>query len=222
MRKKYLKKFLVDSLIIITAIIVTLAVIVHVFPVLSIDVEISRKIQENGGSILLEAMKLISMFGNAAGLLTTVASASAIFYFFSYRREALFLISTIAVDAATLAIKYIVNRPRPDSSLVSIYAKVTDPGFPSGHVVHYTVFFGLIFVFMLRLKKIPILTRILISYICLNLIFLVPISRIYLGVHWLTDVIGGYLVGLSFLIVLLYLYFYPKTLKKLSKRFDIK
>lgn len=63
-------------------------------------------------------------------------------------------------------------------------------GFPSGHTSIAVVFWGAL---MLLFRK-----RWL-SILCLSLIFLIPFSRIYLGVHFIADVLGGYLIGIVML-----------------------
>ncbi|QEC75292.1 phosphatase PAP2 family protein [Mucilaginibacter ginsenosidivorax] len=59
---------------------------------------------------------------------------------------------------------------------------------------------------MLRLEAIPKAIKIVVSAICLFLIFMIPVSRVYLGAHWFTDVLGGFLLGIICLYILSYQY----------------
>ena len=61
-------------------------------------------------------------------------------------------------------------------------------------------------VLMYQLEDIPKYVRATVIGISLFLIFTVPFSRIYLGAHWFTDVMGGFLLGLICLYVLSWLY----------------
>ena len=66
----------------------------------------------------------------------------------------MFILSTFIADAATFILKLLINRPRPTDTLVTIYQKLGDPSFPSAHVVHYVVFFGLLSVAIVEAKKV--------------------------------------------------------------------
>jgi undecaprenyl-diphosphatase len=71
---------------------------------------------------------------------------------------------------------------------------IQQPSFPSGHTLHYTVFYGfLLFVVATNFKRSWPRAALLIIFALL--ILLVGPSRVYLGEHWPTDVLGGYLIG---------------------------
>ncbi|MBQ6991877.1 MAG: phosphatase PAP2 family protein [Clostridia bacterium] len=101
-------------------------------------------------------------------------------------------------------LKLIIRRPRPELLRLAVEKGFS---FPSGHAMVSTVFYG--FFIYLIYKKVKDIKkkRIYISLISL-LIFLIGISRIYLGVHYATDVIAGHIFGV------LYLYFVVKYLYK--------
>lgn len=114
-------------------------------------------------------------------------------------------------------LKKIIQRPRPDiDPLISLQ----DYSFPSGHAmdsfVFYATFSFLVFHFT-RSKKLALISTILSTI----LIFLIGISRIYLGVHYPTDVIAGYLGGLfwfsSVMIINRTLIFFKLFKENLSK-----
>ena len=118
-------------------------------------------------------------------------------------------------------IDFIVARPRPSSSLIHVYIPEPIPTFLSGHVVYAVVYYG--FLLYLSLTKPVSQWRyrwILIPfqlYAALNILF-IGYSRVYEGSHWITDVLGGYLMGTLFLVLLIVLY--RSTLDKLTKRRD--
>ena len=98
-------------------------------------------------------------------------------------------------------LKRIFKRERPN-----INRLVSEKGYsyPSGHTLTATSFYGFI-IFLITIS--PFLVSIKISLICLLslLILLVGYTRVYLGVHYLSDVIGAILIGTSYL--LLYIFF---------------
>ena len=115
-----------------------------------------------------------------------------------------------------LCIAFLVNtllklfflRDRPNiNQLISI----TGYSFPSGHAMTGMAYYGFI-IYLLYVyfdnKKIKWPIIIILSI----LILLIGFSRIYLGVHYLTDVIGGYLLSISYLIV--FVYFFNRIIKK--------
>jgi undecaprenyl-diphosphatase len=113
----------------------------------------------------------------------------------------------IAGIATTIqfAIKEAVDRPRPSADPVQIFSIETSEGYPSGHAFTSIMVFG----FLLYL----ILTHThnrgwkILSAIFFTLpVLLVGASRIYLGVHWTSDVLGGYIIGAFFLTVIIWVY----------------
>jgi len=94
--------------------------------------------------------------------------------------------------------KVLVNQPRPfhyDSRVKKI-VEAYDGGLPSGHTQNTTVLWGYLAT-RFRIKLLWILTGVL--------IVAVPLSRIYLGVHFPTDIIGGYILGILLLLGFIWL-----------------
>ncbi|OGY26708.1 MAG: hypothetical protein A2Z11_04295 [Candidatus Woykebacteria bacterium RBG_16_43_9] len=123
-----------------------------------------------------------------------------------YKKEAYFSFIIWIGPLLSWILKMIIARMRPEDFLVQGYSLPTDHSYPSGHVVFYTVFFGLVAFYALTLPNLRELGRKFLLTISVALIILVGFSRIYLGVHWPTDVIGGYLLGFSVLGILTLLY----------------
>src|SRR3989338_3976654 len=205
-KKRYIFYFIASALLGAP----TLRWIVHVFPLLSPDVAVSKDIQ-NSGTVFLPFMEFVSFFGTAVVATVSIVVSSIVFSFFAYRQEAFFMFFAFLADAFNSMLKVIVGRPRPTVGFVNIHDMGADPSFSSGHVVHYVVFFSFLFVTMFYARRFPSFLITFISAFSLLLVLAVSISRIYLGAHWMTDVIGGYLIGSAFLGVLLYFYMRDKT-----------
>ncbi len=191
-----------------------LGVIVYFFPVLKPDVAISQELQEDwlnglpaGRQALQPFMAMVSFFGAPWVASISIIFVSFIFLIFSYQREAMFILGTFVADSINVIIKFIIDRPRPGPSFVEVLQRFTDPSFPSAHVVHYVVFFGFLYVVVLSLWRPRKWAGIAISFVFLALIISVSISRVYLGAHWATDVLGGYMLGFAMLWSLLHFYF---------------
>jgi undecaprenyl-diphosphatase len=102
-------------------------------------------------------------------------------------------------------LKVAVNRPRPTPVLVRVFEVEHGGGFPSGHAFFAAVFLGLLaYLAITHLHKHGL--RALTSLGLLILFLLIGASRVYLGAHWPSDVLGGYLVGTVFLGALIWLY----------------
>lgn len=106
------------------------------------------------------------------------------------------LVGVIAIDEAlNFALKHAFARPRPD--LFQEIATLHSYSFPSGHAMAAAAIYGMIAVVVARLA--PRL-RGWVTIGAVLLILLIGLSRIYLGVHWVTDVLAGYAAGATILL----------------------
>ena len=204
---KYHKRIVAYVLSGISVMFIVLTILILLFPHDFIDVAFSKEIQEDQNPFLDSLMKLISWFGYNPGSVITVLAGALIFFLFKYSREALFILITAASGLVSSVIKILVNRPRPSEPIVRIVQKVNQQSFPSGHVLFYIIYFGFLCVLMYHLTTIPKAVRIIVAGISIFLIVTIPFSRIYLGAHWFTDVLGGFLLGILCLYTLCYFYF---------------
>ena len=108
--------------------------------------------------------------------------------------EALWVLGTQISTLVVIAIKDGVHRSRPSPALVGVLAPLNSPSFPSGHVVQYTMLLGFTF-FLLYVLAPRSTLRAIVLWLLVVPIVLVGPSRMYLGQHWLSDVLGGYAVA---------------------------
>ncbi|WP_295674753.1 phosphatase PAP2 family protein [uncultured Mucilaginibacter sp.] len=186
---------------------VALTILIIIFPHSFVDLKFSQEMQEHQNPFLDTMMKAASWFGYFPGSAIVVLLGSMVFFIFKYRKEALFVLLTSISGLISSVIKMLVNRPRPSAPDVRIVQKVYEQSFPSGHVLFYIVYFGFLIVLMYQLKTIPKMIRIAVAVFSAMLIFAIPFSRIYLGAHWFTDVLGGFLLGMLCLYLLCIFYF---------------
>ncbi|MBI4304914.1 MAG: phosphatase PAP2 family protein [Chloroflexi bacterium] len=94
-----------------------------------------------------------------------------------------------------------VQRERPPAELVNAADSFGGLGFPSGHAFQAVLLFGILAFLASDLIKNRIWRRLLQGALVM-LVIAIGISRVYLGAHWTSDVVGGYLWGTAFLLVL--------------------
>ena len=114
--------------------------------------------------------------------------------------DALLLSAAVSSALATLGFKAMVGRPRPDYAIVEPVPQ--DMGFPSGHSAFAVLLGGVLIYLVWQHVEYPPL-RWAVRAILALLVLAVGLSRLYLGVHWPSDVLGGYLFGTTALIVLI-------------------
>lgn len=172
--------------------------------VLSLDVEITHALQDL--SYLTIPMMFVSVFGDLAVSSVLFLAVVGFLYFKGYRREAAFMPAILATPLLNTILKETIERPRPSEALVNVFDPLPQYSFPSGHVMYYVVFFGFVAFLAASLPKLEPRWRAFLLTISLPLIFLVGISRVYLGAHWPSDVLGAYLFGGLYLSVLILIY----------------
>ena len=201
MNKKLLKKILF--------IILTLIFIAILYLVLKYDSNIfdkkgygfiSNYISDTNTTIA----KIFTFLGST--LFITILCVLSLF-FKKYRVT--IISNTLIVVGISQALKFIIRRSRPlDIALI----KETGFSFPSGHSMVSAAFYGLIIylIYKSKLKKqLKILLIVLFSLIILN----IGLSRIYLGVHYTTDVLAGFILAAIHLILFVEL-IYKKYFEK--------
>lgn len=141
-------------------------------------------------------------------LVTTLASsqflvfACVLFLIFIPNRKIslIFIIHLVLTSLLIGTLKYIIKRERPN-----IFRIVNEKGYsyPSGHTLCAVSFYGfIIFLICISLLAMPI--KIITIFILAILILMIGFSRIYLGVHYFSDIIGGLLIGSSYTLVYVY------------------
>lgn len=190
---------------------VLLTAFIVYMPLSSLDKNFSIAVQSYQSPFLDSLMKFVSFIGVMPYSLIMVLLTALLFFVFKLKRAAFFTLSTLLAGVVSTLIKVLVDRPRPAAPLVNVLEKTVHQSFPSGHVNFYVVFFGFLIVIMCHVKTIPFILRTMVIAICALLILLIPISRMYQGVHWFTDVLGGYLLGGLLLFVNSYYYLRGKV-----------
>ncbi|MFH1482250.1 MAG: phosphatase PAP2 family protein [Patescibacteria group bacterium] len=138
----------------------------------------------------------ITSFGDFFVIAIFVVILILIFWFKNWRSYIMPLIlAIVGSDFFVFLMKLFFHRQRPS---FAVY-QGTSFSFPSGHAVISMVFYGfLTYVFLKNIKK--IYYKISIFFVGLFIILIVGFSRLYLGVHYFSDVFVGYFIGILWLI----------------------
>lgn len=151
-------------------------------------------------------MKTITKLSNTTFIVALAILLTLLFQFLWKKEKIAMLIPTNLVIIALInqILKLIFQRDRPIGYRL---IEMTGYSFPSGHAMVSMAFYGLLIYIIYHLIKKKSL-RITLVTINIIIIFLIGISRVYLGVHYLSDVVTGYSISI------IYLLFLAKILKK--------
>jgi undecaprenyl-diphosphatase len=164
------------------------------------DLAVSHAVQGISWFGLESLLRVVCLADN--DLLQAAVLVAGIGLVFAIRgawREAAILVGVVLVAQGLCALSgQLVGRPRPSTELIQLRIDPEEiagfPSFPSGHTVHYTALFGFLgFLALTRVK--PTALSWPLASVLGALVLLVGPARIYLGAHWLSDVMGGYLLG---------------------------
>lgn len=154
---------------------------------------------------LTTIMKFITNLGS--GLVLVLLSFTIFVIVKNKRKGISIIINLFLISFINLILKILIQRPRPNGFNI---INETGYSFPSGHSMVSTAFYGLLIYLSYKNIKNKILRR-SICIILFFLIVLIGISRIYLGVHYASDVIGGFFLSIAYLII--FIEIVPKFLK---------
>lgn len=160
-------------------------------------------------------MIIITNLGDKLPLILFTLLGALMLIYKKQKKYGLLLTLSVAMSAiAVYTIKTIIASPRPIGGII----EETGKSFPSGHTTISTVFaltFGYIYI-KRQTKEYKIWIAILISILSP---LLVGFSRLYLGVHWLSDVLGGFVLGIFITsLTILSFDFVPWVYKKIKTR----
>ncbi|MBO9571275.1 MAG: phosphatase PAP2 family protein [Chitinophagaceae bacterium] len=158
-----------------------------------------RYVSEKNTSVMV----FISFFASRDFLLP--ANVLIVIYFLFINKDYSYSIRIAAVALGSFAVmsllKLYFQRPRPQDP---IYSHVLGYSFPSGHAMSAMTFYGLLIYIVFKYVKNSILKWILIIFL-IAVILAIGTSRVYLRVHYATDVLAGFSLGVIWLVISLWL-----------------
>jgi undecaprenyl-diphosphatase len=195
------------AFIILLLFAITITYVASKFPILPFDLMSYHELREEATPAFSILMQAVSYLGEAPSAAALVALSVA---FFASRRqwaEAIFMLSTACSSLLAFILKDIVHRARPfplAGNATGLLESINQYSYPSGHVLFFVVFFG--FFTYLSWLHFSGRSRIIAIAVSLSLIALIGPSRIFLGAHWASDVVGSYVIGTIWLTILIIAY----------------
>lgn len=200
MNKKYLK---ISFVFLLAFFIVGFLYIIDKEALVNLDQIVLIKLADLRTKPLNYIMNIITKMANTTSIIIIVTSNCLMLFLRSNKSLALWYLALclIAILGLGLGLKLLIQRPRPDE-LFRI-AEVASSSFPSGHSLSAVVVYGgLAYV----LGKFYVNKKKLLLGLGLGLGLLIGFSRLYLGVHYLSDVIAGLSLGAWSLFLGIYIY----------------
>lgn len=162
-----------------------------------IDVQLAHWFRERATAGLTDVMLFITHCNGIAG---SCVMGALLAIWFGYRKAHYWMVVVlVAVPGGILlnvALKHVFRRARP--SLEDPLLTLSTYSFPSGHTAAATVFYGLLACYLVRrVHGLPARTAVVAA--CVAMVMLVAVSRMYLGVHYLSDVLAAAAEGAAWL-----------------------
>lgn len=170
-------------------------------PLIKLDVAIQQFIINQRADSFNEFFKLFTSLGDTKAMIAWTIITAIIFFAIKHYFYAIGIIFSVAIaELISFIIKNVIERDRPPELLSLISAD--SPSFPSGHTIAAITFWGfLIYVFYKTIQN--KFWRNILILICALIIIAAGFTRIYLGVHWPSDIIAGYILGGAWILIVI-------------------
>lgn len=207
MRRAYTSRKIFWLIALHTCLFVLIFIVVRVHAASLLDARVVEAFANARTPTVTVFMNAVTSVGNAFAIILIVSCATLAFLF-TKRHKSLALglvLAVLGAKATEVLLKILIERDRPDTYALF---HLDTYSFPSGHATATAALFGYLGLVLVDLYP---QWRLSITILAGVLILLVGVSRIYLGVHYPSDIIGGYLVGAVWILVGVWVVKYART-----------
>lgn len=181
--------------LLVAVLFLVMAVFAAVFDRFPGDKAVTDVLQEVDVPVLGGYLKFVNLLGSAWVYIPLTIILALALGVARAGWESLLVLFSAGARTANSVIKEFIERPRPSDDLVDVSEKAQGFGFPSGHTVGTAALFAVLFFILPAVVKWRPL-RWLLQAACVAAIVSAGPARVYVGVHWPSDVIAGYVLAL--------------------------
>ena len=170
------------------------------------DLRVAHAIQSINADWITQIMRAVSALGSGWLAVAIVVGVGSALIAAGLKTEGLICLAGLGIGrVVTSLLKLASGRVRPGDALLQLGGSFHELSFPSGHAIFFMELFGFLFFLTYSLVK-PGLTRGIALVLLALLVVVAGVSRVYLGAHWPSDVLGGYLAGWLWLLLMVEIY----------------
>ena len=174
--------------------------------VLRPDVRMTNEVQQVDVAGTSVAVDLMNLLGQGPILIAIGALAAAVLLLANRRKDAFFAIVPVtAAQIANIILKLVFSSPRPSGEFVTVADSSSGFGFPSGHTMTTVVLVGSL-AYVLARQSDCRWRRAGTALFVLVIALAMGFSRVYVGAHWPSDILGAYLWGTAFTVLVVISY----------------
>jgi membrane-associated phospholipid phosphatase len=166
------------------------------------DLALARLLQDAPVPAAADLARLAYWMGLLEASIALVIPLVLVALLRGYRPEALLLAAAVGVRAFNPFLRAVVDSPRPSAAEIRVAAAADGHGFPSSHALGAVLLFGAVAYLAVRVLHRRWAVR-AVQGLAVAAILVTGYGRVYDGVHWPSDVLGGYLWGVSALLTLI-------------------
>lgn len=171
-----------------------------------VDLDATQDLQQWRNPFLDYFFFFWTFVGNSITLVCVCGLVAAVYWGRGHRKFPLIVLLSLLALPFNNVLKYFVDRPRPSADQVQILLDRSGLSFPSGHSMGSAVVYGLFASLVWLTAKPGTKWRYLGTLMFASIPCLIAASRVYVGAHWLSDVVAGLAAGAFLLVPLVALY----------------
>ena len=218
-KKSWVSLFVAMGVSFVAFLVITICIVANGLAPFGIDTafaEWAYSVRGEKGNDVYWFFRIITEFGYTYFIIAIILIMGLVWHF---KSKLWFFAGTILSSwILQKIIKFIISRPRPDSTLW--WMNEGSSSFPSGHSICVACVFILLCYFVCSSPQVKVWVKYVVCSISAVMIFLVPLSRIILGVHYFTDVLGGLFFGTFVATIGILLYNIYINRKQKNKKLD--